>query len=164
MRVVTGIVLVMLIGSAQAAIYKCKIDGHTAYQSSPCVDGKEMQIEPPPPSYGNSSESLRKAKEANKAVSQRIELSRIARKIKKLRKRNRRLGRDIDSYHRKREAELSSVANTGRGNRFSQMTAINGYWEGKISEAARKIDENRRLIDALEDQRKAISASDSALD
>lgn len=159
MRIVIGIALIVAAGFAQAEIYKCKIDGETAYQSHPCVDGKKVMVEPPPPSFKNSSDALQKAKEANKAVSQRIEISRIRRKIKKLQKKNLRLERDIENYQNKRETELTGVAHTGRGNRFSQMAAINSYWEGKTSEATRKMEKNRRLIDDLEEEIKAISSS-----
>ena len=157
MKLLLGMVLLLTVGTTHAGIYKCTIDGSIVYQSSPCADGKEMSLEPPPPSAADSSRSLEEIKAKNKAISQRVEASILERKIRKLQDKNKRLERDIDGYRSKQKSELESTALSGRQNRFSQMTAISSYWDGKVAEASRKIDNNQRLIDRFEDQLKSIT-------
>jgi len=150
MKLLLGMVLLLTVGTTHAGIYKCIIDGSIVYQSSPCADGKEMSLEPPPPSAADSSRSLEEIKAKNKAISQRVEASILERKIRKLQDKNKRLERDIDGYRSKQKSELESTALSGRRNRFTQMSAINDYWDNRIAEAASKMKKNQRDIDKLE--------------
>ena len=49
------VLLIVLAGSVQAGVYKCKVNGQTVYQQLPCDEGGEqMKVRPGPSSTGPS--------------------------------------------------------------------------------------------------------------
>ena len=131
------LLLAVIVGVAQAGIYKCKVDGVTVYQSSPCEGGKEMVMKSAAPApvpesqktwpqnemVDNVSKATAYTRSSEKHYLIQREIDKKDREIKKHRK-------NIKHYQHKMRSELVVLK---RKKGYANNNLAGATWEQSIS-------------------------------
>ncbi len=158
--------LVLAGGVAQAGIYKCKVDGVTVYQASPCAkEGEEIRVRSTPasvPAQRIDDRGNDRPKPGGRKTTRHSERAYLAQL--EIDKKNHEIDKHNKNIKRYRKMMRSELAALKRKKGYARNNLAGATWEQSISTEMRAvtekyqqmIDSEKYDIDALKDEIKEL--------
>lgn len=153
MKLEIGLVLAtLLVSAAEAKVFKCPLPGGSiAYSDRACPGGMKMTLDKAPPLPAAQPRRL-VIEHQDSAPAYRYDRklrNRLYAAANRLEQRNRALREQIDRMRSQHEQELANATMGPR--RYQQLSAINLYWQGRMSGIETEYDRNLAEIRRLKD-------------